>query len=79
MTTNTSKNDATEWGACLGLVLGILLVIPLIILLAWNYGVVPTVAASGGDVAGINYGAALGLSFVFLLLRALLPASKGRA
>lgn len=73
---NDSGDTVEAAGGCLGLLLGIFLVVPLIILLAWNVGLVPIVAAAGGSVTGINYWAALGATFVYLLLRGIFAAGK---
>lgn len=71
-----SKKDAEQEAVagCLGLILGLLVIIPIIALLAWNLGVVGIVAASGGAVASINYWTALGASAGYLLLRGILKA-----
>ncbi len=61
---------------CLGLLLGIFLVLPLLVLLAWNVGVVALVAAAGGSVSGISYWGAIGVTFAYLILRGLLHKSS---
>ena len=67
-TAQEKKNEEAITG-CLGLILALGVLIPLVALLAWNLGVVGIVAASGGAIAGINYWTALGVSAIYLLLR----------
>lgn len=59
---------------CVGLILGVTLVIPLIVLMAWNLGVVGITAATGDAIAGINYFTAIGVSCIYVLVRGILKA-----
>lgn len=61
----------------LAVVLLVHLIGGLVVLVAWNLGVVNVVAASGGTVDGISYLTAVGASFAFGLLRGLFRSNKG--
>ncbi len=59
---------------CSGWVLGVLLVIPLIVLMAWNLGVVGVTAATGDAVGGINYLTSVGVACIYVLVRGIVKA-----
>lgn len=71
-TKSQQKKDEEAIAGCLGLILGLVLIIPLIALLAWNLGVVGIAAAAGASVGTINYWTALGVSAAYILLRGVL-------
>ncbi len=51
-------------------------VTPALVLAAWNVGIVPLILACGGQVAGIGYLDAVGLTFALGLAKGLVAAGR---
>ncbi len=70
-TIEEKKSEAALVG-CAALIVMLFAVSPLLVMLAWNLGVVGVAAATDGSIAGINYWTALGISALYLLIRGML-------
>jgi hypothetical protein len=69
------KPEEEPINGCLFLIVAFFIV-SVLVLLAWNLGVVGLASAVGGSVASINYWTSLGVSAIYLLLHGVLKASS---